>query len=95
MLGRDIINQMDPDELKNYLYNLQSYTKTIKEISSIRKESEDILICLLSKHEELSVLALKENKQRDQLAKLANEMEDKYLTKCTSCVWPDDNTPLF
>ena len=90
MLGSAIINEMDTDELRNYLYNLQSYTKTIEKINSIRKESENTLIHLLSLREDLSVLALKEKQQMAQLAKLANEMEDKYLPKCTNCVWSDD-----
>lgn len=92
MLGRDIINKMDADELRNYLYHLQSYTKTVREINSNRKASEDTLICLLSQREELSVLTLKENKQINQVTRLAKEMEDKYLTTFSSNVWENDDT---
>ena len=87
MLHREIINKMDADELRNYLYHLQSYIKIVREINSVRKASEDTLIHLLSQREDLSVLSLKENKQKDQVTKLANEMENKYLSTCSSNVW--------
>ncbi len=92
MLGNAIINEMNTDELRNYLYHLQSYTKTVREINSKRKASEDTLIYLLSQREELSVLALKENKQINLVTRLAKEMEDKYLPTFSSNAWEDDDT---
>lgn len=89
MLHRDIINKMDADELRNYLYHLQSYTKIVREINSVRKASEDTLICLLRQREDLSILALKENKGIDRIAKLTEEMEHKYLSMCPSYVCED------
>lgn len=89
MLHRDIINKMDADELRNYLYHLQSYTKIIREINSVRKASEDTLICLLRQREDLSILALKENKGIDRMARLTKEMEQKYLSVCPSYVCED------
>ncbi len=86
MLRRDIINKMDADELRNYLYHLQSYTKIVREINSVRKASEDSLICLLRQREDLSILALKENNQIDRLTRLTEEMEHKYLPACPSYV---------
>lgn len=91
MLHRDIINKMDTDELRNYLYQLQSYTKIVREINSVRKASEDSLICLLRQREDLSILALKENNKIDKLARLTEEMEKKYISKCPSYVC-EDNT---
>lgn len=85
MLRREeIINKMNTDELRNYLYQLQSYTKTVREINSVRKETEDTLICLLSQREKLSILTLKESKQIDRLARLTDEMEHKYLSTLSS-----------
>jgi hypothetical protein len=92
-LDKDIINKMDTDELRNYLYQLQKYTITIKEVNCTRKESEDTLIRLLktndetfirllSLKEDLSTLALKVSDQGNRLAKLANEIEDKYISEC-------------
>ena len=89
MLHREIINKMNVDELRNYLYHLQSYTKIIKEINSVRKASEDTLICLLRQREDLSILALKENTKIDRLAKLTNEMEHKYLSACPNYICED------
>ena len=86
MLPRDIINKMDADELRNYLYQLQSYTEIVREINSVRKASEDTLICLLRQREDLSLLALKENNKKDRLARLTDEMEKKYLSACPSYV---------
>jgi len=91
MLHRDIINKMDTDELRNYLYQLQSYTKIVREINSVRKASEDTLICLLRQREDLSILTLKENNQIDRLARFTDEMEHKYLSACPSYVC-EDNT---
>lgn len=91
MLHREIINKMDADELRNYLYHLQSYTKIVREINSVRKASEDTLICLLRQRENLSILTLKENNQIERLARLTDEMEDKYLSACPSYVC-EDNT---
>lgn len=91
MLHREIINKMDTDELRNYLYNLQNYTKITREINSVRKASEDALICLLRQREDLSILTLKENNKINQLARLTEEMEHKYLSMCPSYVC-EDNT---
>ena len=91
MLHRDIINKMDTDELRNYLYHLQSYTKIVREINSVRKASEDTLICLLRQREDLSVLTLRESNKVDQLAKLIKEMEQKYLSMCPSYVCEDNS----
>ena len=91
MLHREIINKMDADELRNYLYHLQSYIKIVREINSVRKASEDTLICLLRQREDLSILALKENNKIDQLARLTDEMEKKYLSACPGYVC-EDNT---
>ncbi len=91
MLHREIINKMDVDELRNYLYHLQSYTKIAREINSVRKASEDTLICLLRQREDLSILTSKENNKIDQLARLTDEMENKYLSTCPSWVC-EDNT---
>ena len=89
MLNRDVINKMDVDELRNYLYQLQSYTKIVREINSVRKASEDSLICLLRQREDLSILALEENKGINQMARLTEEMEHKYLSMCPSCFCED------
>ena len=89
MLDKNIINKMDADELRNYLYNLQSYTKTMKEVNCTRKESEDTLIRLLktnddalirllSLREDLSILALRASDQTNRLTKLTEEIENKY-----------------
>lgn len=86
MLHREIINKMDTDELRNYLYHLQNYTKIAREINSVRKASEDTLICLLRQQDELSILTIKENNQIDRLARLTKEMEHKYLPACPSRV---------
>lgn len=91
MLDREIINKMNEDELRNYLYHLQRYTKTVRKINSERKASKDTMICLLSQCEDLSVLTLKENKQINQLERLAKEMEDKYLSTFSSNVWEGDD----
>lgn len=89
MLNRDIINKMDTDELRNYLYHLQSYTKIVREINSVRKASEDTLICLLRQREDLSILALKEKNGIAQMARLTEEMEHKYLSMFPSYVCED------
>ena len=91
MLHRDIINKMDADELRNYLYHLQSYTEIVREINSVRKASENTLICLLHEREDLSILTVKENNRIDRLARLTDEMEHKYLSTCPTYVW-EDNT---
>lgn len=91
MLHREIINKMDADELRNYLYHLQSYTKVVREINSVRKASEDSLICLLHHREDLSVLTIKAKNQIDRLERLTEEMEHKYSTSCPSC-FCEDNT---
>ena len=95
MLDKNVINKMDVDELRNYLYQLQNYTQTIKEVNCISKESEDILIRLLktndeslihllSLREDLSILALRTSDQANRLAKLTAEIEDNYSlpSKC-------------
>lgn len=86
MLSRETINKMDTDELRNYLYLLQDYTKTVREINSARKANEDFLICLLHKQEDLSNLTLKEKNKIDQLARLTGEIKQKYLSACPSYV---------
>ena len=86
MLHRDIINKMDADELRNYLYHLQRYTDLVKEINSLRKASEDTLICLLRRQEDLSILTIKENNQINRLARLTDEMEQKYSSACPNYV---------
>ena len=91
MLHREIINKMDTDELRNYLYHLQSYTKIVREINSVRKASEDTLICLLRQQEDLSILVSKENNYINKLVKLTDEMEHKYLSACPSYIC-EDNT---
>lgn len=90
MLHREIINKMDTDELRNYLCHLQSYIRIVREINSVRKASEDTLICLLRQRENLSILTLKENNQIDRLARLTDEMEHKYLSACPSYVCKDN-----
>ena len=89
MLHREIINKMDADELRNYIYHLQGYTKIVREINSVRKASEDTLTCLLRQREDLSILTLKENTKIDRLAKLTDEMEHKYLSACPSYICED------
>lgn len=91
MLHREIINKMDTDELRNYLYHLQNYVKTVREINSVRKASEDTLICLLRQREDLSILELRENNRCERLARLTADMGNKYLSACPSYVC-EDNT---
>lgn len=80
MLDMEVIDKMDTDELRNYLYHLQDYTQIVKEMNSVRKESEDALTLLLHRREDLSILALKERNKVDQLARLIDEMRKKYPT---------------
>lgn len=91
MLHRDIINKMDADELRNYLYHLQSYTKLVREINSARKASEDTLICLLRQREDLSILTIKETDKKGLLVRLTEEMTNKYLSASPNYVC-EDNT---
>lgn len=73
-----IIDKMDIDELKEYIYYLQDYTRIIKEKNSVREEIEDALTLLLHRREDLSILVLKERNKVDQLARVIDEMRKKY-----------------
>lgn len=86
MLRRETINKMDKDELRAYLYQLQSYTKTVKDINSVRRATEDSLICLLRQREDLSALTQKENDKMNRLITFVGEMENKYSPACSSDV---------
>lgn len=79
MIPEEIINKMDADELRNYLYQLQNYTESVREINKARKKSEDTLIYLLDQLKDLSILSLIENNQMNQLASLTEEIKHKYL----------------
>jgi hypothetical protein len=88
----EVIDKMDTDELSKYLYHLQDYTQIVRDINSVRKESEDALICLLHRQKDLSILALKEHNKVDQLARLIDEMRKKYPPKCPDeYVYKGDN----
>lgn len=79
MIPEEIINKMDANELRNYLYQLQNYTESVREINKARKKSEDTLIYLLDQLKDLSILSLIENNQMNQLASLTEEIKHKYL----------------
>lgn len=90
MLPRDVINKMDADELRNYIYRLQCYIRNLREINAARKAIEDSLIYLSRQREDLYLLSLNESKGIDRLTRLTDEIEQKYVVCNNAAVECDE-----
>ena len=78
MIYEDVLNQMDSDELRNYVSHLQKYTISLNRENRIRRDIAEVYSSLsLLKKDEVSAVA-EETRLSKNLVDIEDSMRAKY-----------------